>query len=214
MTNFTTPKLNEPQRKTVAIMALAELFGRQLSDPGARMFVAALHDIPANSVERACGEAARGSTRMPSPAELRELAGETRPDDRAAVAWTAVLKTISTVGGYRSVDFDDPLINATILSLGGWVALCEQTVREQDEFTRARFLKTYAAFSRTGVNGELAGRLPGISERHNATHGHTWDSTVKVATGLPWAGQETKRLGGDARKLGVPAAPRIEFKRP
>ena len=206
-------KLNDAQRKTVAIMALAELYGRHLSDPGARMFVAALQDIPADAVERACGEAARASVRMPVPAELRELAGETRLDDRAALAWTAVLKAVAAVGGYRSVDFDDPLINATILSLGGWVALCEQTAREQDEFTRARFLKTYAAFSRTGVNGELAGRLPGLSERHNATHGHARASVVKIATGLPWAGQEAKKLGAANRRPASPAIPRLELKK-
>jgi hypothetical protein len=54
---------------------------------------------------------------MPSPGELRELAGDVRPADRAVLAFQALKTACSRVGAFRSPDFDDPLINATVQSI-------------------------------------------------------------------------------------------------
>lgn len=205
---------SEYERKTAAILALGELFGKQLSEPAVRLYLAAIRDIPADGIEKAAAEATSTLKFFPAPSELRELAGDARPEDRAALAWEAVLRAIPSVGGYRSPDFDDPLINATVRSMGGWVALCDQTIEQQDRFTRAQFLKTYAGLARTGISDELGAPLIGIADKHNATHGmrHLHEAGVTVATGLPWAGKQVKRLGGD----GATASdrPRLELQRP
>lgn len=202
----------DQQRKALAVMALAEMFGKPLSEAGARMYVTALADVPADAVERTASQAATTCNRFPPPVELRELAGDARPEDRAALAWEVVLRAISEVGGYRSPDFDDPLINATIRSIGGWVPLCDQTIEQQDRFTRGLFLKTYAGLARTGISDELGGKLAGIFERENATHGFLVDSTAPVSTGLPWAGKPTKKLGNDGARQ--TDRPRLELRRP
>jgi hypothetical protein len=203
---------SELTRKMAAIMALGELFNKQFSEPATKLYIASLDGISAASIEKAARLAAATSKFMPSPSELRELAGEARPEDRAALAWEVVLRAISEIGGYKSPDFDDPYINGTIKILGGWVSLCDQKIDEQDRFTRANFCKTYAGLLRTGLSDELAAPLIGISEKHNATHRLGGPgSVVAVATGLPWAGAEPKRL--DQRKSVRQSAPRLELKK-
>lgn len=200
----------EQSRKMTAVLALGELFGRQLTEPAVRMYLASLRDIGAEAIERAAASAASSSKFFPTPVELRELSGDIRPEDRAALAWESVLRAVPGVGGYRSPDFDDPVINATVRSMGGWVALCDQTIEQQDRFTRAQFLKTYTGLTRTGISDELGAPLVGIAEKHNQTHRlDGYDASARVATGLPWAGKPVKRLG-DGRQ-GVPL---LELKKP
>lgn len=196
--------MTERQRKILAVMALAEVFGRNMTEAGAEMYVRALDGIEAAAVERAANDLARGSERMPTPKEIREGAGEARPEDRALLAWEVVLRAIQGIGAYRSPDFDDPYINGAIRILGGWVSLCDQTIEEQDRFTRANFQRTYCGLLRTGIGDELAAPLVGIADKHNGTHGLAalHDAGVKVKTGLPWAGQPVKRLGEG--RQGVP----------
>lgn len=202
------------QRKAIVIGALAELYGKALSQPGLILYVHALRDVPVERVEAAAAKAAEQCKFMPLPVELRELAGEARPEDRAQLAWAAFEQAVESVGGYRSPNFDDPLINATVRGLGGWQRCCELPTSEFDKWLRQDFLKTYTALTRTGVSDEAARPLVGYFERENATLGyHRPQDRVEVATGLPWAGKPVKRLG-DGATGGRPAAARIEFKKP
>lgn len=203
--------MTDDDKRKVAIIALAEMFRKQLSEPGLRLYAAAIADIPANIVETAVCESAKSCKFMPTPAELRELAGEARIDDRATLAWEAFSRAVASVGYYKSPDFDDPIINATVRTLGGWERWCSMPSDEFDKWGRQEFVKTYAVFSRTGVNGDVAAPLVGCFERENGLLGdHRQNERVPIATGLPWAGQPVKRLGGGKRS----DVPRIEFKRP
>ena len=93
--------------------------------------------------------------------------------------------------------------------------ICSKSTDEFDKWTRQDFLKTYTALSRTGVDGEMCAPLPGLSASGTVKRG---DGTLleyqprlyEVATGLPWAGEAPKRLGGDAKRQ----APRLELKKP
>lgn len=202
--------MTEQQRKALAIMALAEVFGRNMTEAGAKLFVAALDGIQAEAVERATRTLATSVRGMPSPVEVREACGESKPEDRAVLAWEVVIRAIVEVGGYRSPDFDDPVINGAIRILGGWPAICDQTIDEQDRFTRANFTKTYCTLLRTGISDELSAPLVGIADKHNATHRlEGYQGAVTVKTGLPWAGKPVKRLGEG--RQGVPL---LELKKP
>jgi hypothetical protein len=201
----------EMERFVALLSALAAAKGRNCDEAMLMGFEMGLDDIAIEGIEQAVRESLRDrNPHMPSPGELRELAGDARPEDRAALAWEVVLRCISGVGGYASPNFDDPLINATIRSIGGWTPLCDQTIDQQDRFTRAQFLKTYAGLARTGISDELAAPLIGIADKHNRTHGFLHDESAIVATGLPWAGKPTKRLGESTRTN----TPRLELKRP
>jgi len=132
---------------------------------------------------------------MPTVSELRALTGETTPEDRALLAWGAFEKAVVRVGYYRSPNFDDPLINATVRHLGGWTRVCELDGEEFDKWLRKDFLKTYEALSRTGVGDEQAAPLVGYAERQNRSLGYDRsEDRCDVRTGLPWAGEPPKRL--------------------
>jgi hypothetical protein len=212
---------SERQRITACVAALCEAFNRK---PTPATFVAydlGLEGIPVEAVESACCAAFRNpGAYMPTPGELRELCGETKSADRAILAFAALERAVSEVGYYKSPDFDDPLINATVRMLGGWERVCEMGAEEFDKWYRKEFEKTYTALMRTGVDGEATAPLVGCFEKTNRVLGYTQgevkalvghDNTTKVATGLPWAGQQPKRLGSAG---GPGAIPRIEFKRP
>lgn len=203
--------LNERQRKGLAVGALAEMFGRRLTDAALDMYVAALEGIPAEAIERAAQEMASTGDAFPPPARLREAAGDARPADRATLAFAALERAIGEVGYYKSPNFDDPLINATVRMLGGWERVCEMPGEEFDKWYRKEFERTYQTLSRTGVGDEAAAPLVGFHERTNLVGGHEVRSRETVATGLPWAGEQVKQLPAPKRR---PAdLPRLEFKR-
>jgi hypothetical protein len=116
--------------------------------------------IPVEQIERATMAALQRPDKwMPSPGELRELSGEVRPSDRAVMAFQALKTACSRVGAFRSPDFDDALINATVRNLGGWARACEMPVSEFDTWYRKDFCSVYEMFCRTGANDEQAAPL-------------------------------------------------------
>jgi len=204
---------NDRQRKTLAVVALAELLRHELSEAGVKMFIESIEDIPADRIEQAAMQWTQRSKFFPAPAELRELAGDgtTTYTDRALMAWQAFDKAVCEVGYYRSPDFDDPLINATVRNLGGWMRMCKLEGDEFDKWLRKDFLSVYASLCRVGVGEEQTAPLVGAHQRENRRLGYTKDDhAVTVATGLPWAGELPKRLPTGKRPVDIP---RLELKR-
>lgn len=187
---------SEDRRKSVAVAAMAEMYRRELTATGLKLYVAALGDVPAPDVEAAIVRAVAAEKWMPTPAELRELAGHANVADRAVHAFAALDRAVGSVGSYGSPDFDDPLINATVRMLGGWERACGLPAEEFDKWFRKDFLTTYETLARTGVNGDADRPLVGIHERTNRGLGYADGRccAVAVATGLPWASERPKRL--------------------
>lgn len=157
-----------------AITALAELFNRELSTITLRAYLAALADLSLEEVQRACLSAMQTRKFMPMPAELRELAGLEPPSVAAMRAWESARKTVRLYGAYRSPDFEDQVINATIRALGGWVEFCSMDPEQLDKFTRKDFEKIYAGFLQYGVSQDAGQPLAGIHAKQG------YDEAVKV----------------------------------
>lgn len=155
--------MNDQQRRARAFAILGEAFRQRVSETMLDAYELGLSDLSGSQVEQAVTAAIRGCKFCPTPAELRELAGEATAADRALLAWQSVERATS-IGSYRSVDFEDAIINAVIRTLGGWPALLARTPEEFDKWARKDFLETYRAFARTGVDGESCRPLPGLSE--------------------------------------------------
>ena len=86
----------------------------------------------------------------PTPAELRELVGDTSPDDAALLAWADLLASVR-IGPYATVQFRDPVITATIRSVwGNWPAVCDAFAdgQSQEKWIEQRFSKAYKANAR------------------------------------------------------------------
>lgn len=214
--------MNQDKRKAEAIASLGEVFKPALSDTAVQLYVAALQDLTADEVLRACACLLTTAKFRPTPSEIREAAGAggISNSDRATLAFAALEKAIRTVGYYRSPDFDDQLINATVRMLGGWERACEIPSEEFDKWYRKEFDRTYQTLLRTGVDGDATAPLVGYFERTNAVLGYTQsevkklaghDNTARVETGLPWVGQPVKQLPGPKDS---PSVPKITFQRP
>jgi hypothetical protein len=127
-----------------------------------------LQDVPLLQVQVAARRAMTESDFMPSPKKLRELAGVLNASGRAAKAFEAVADARIVRGPYASVNFSDPLVNATIRNLGGWVRCCDLADEEFEKWYRKDFEKIYTSFCRTGISEEAGRGLLGIHARNNS----------------------------------------------
>ena len=169
-------KTASPERKRVAlgvvtrfrnaIAGMALTFRRDVAEVLFDGYWMGLSDLPIEATEHAVQRAIRSCKFMPTVAELRELSGELTPEARALRAWDLFNRAVATHGIWRSVDFDDPVVNATVRSLGGWQATYE--VDDWDTFYRHRFLKTYQTLAVTGISASAALPLGGLSESQKA----------------------------------------------
>lgn len=76
---------------------------------------------------------------------VRQLSGTTT--DRAEAAWSKAMRAISSVGPWRDVVFDDPVIHAVIDALGGWPKVCSTTLDDLS-YLQHRFTTSYKALSK------------------------------------------------------------------
>lgn len=189
---------NDKGRFGMAIGALAEAYRQTITAATVRAYELGLDDLPIEAIEGAVRRALRQCKFMPAPIELRELSGEVNGSNRAVLAWGAFEQAVIVHGGYKSVCFDDPLINATVRNLGGWQRCCEMPADEFDKWLRKDFLKAYEAIEAAGVGPEGGYPLVGIIEQENGIRGQFHDSqkVIMVETGLP----------GSSRQLPAPKA--------
>jgi hypothetical protein len=103
--------------------------------------------------------------RMPKISNIVDILRGTG-SDRALAALMKVEKAMEEHGGYATVVFDDPVIHATIQSLGGWIKACRQT---EYEFTwwKKDFRERYEHFDQMGLSPEVPLRLAGIFDETN-----------------------------------------------
>lgn len=184
-----------------AVTMLAENFRQQVTKHTFDAYAVGLEGLTIKQIEAGVSRALRECKFMPSSAEIRQLSGELNGQDRAVKAWDAFEHAVIEQGGYRTVDFDDVVINATVRSLGGWEAVCTMPVKEFDTFLRQKFLTAYASHYASGVGEDEAAPLVGLFDRENARNGHEEQDVRMIITGLP-PSPRTARIAGVA-------APRI-----
>lgn len=99
-------------------------------------------------------------------------------------AWATVEATIRSVGAYRSVVFDDPLVHVVIIEMGGWVTLCRCSVDELP-FKAKDFERRYAAYRLRRDLPSFAACLVGESESENRLNGRNDYQVFPVLIGDP-----------------------------
>lgn len=168
-----------------ALAVLFEAFRATATEGTYRAYLLGLEDVPVPNLKRAVVDAIKTGKFCPTVAELRELAGVANGQQRAELAFAALDRAIANHGGYRSVSFDDPLINAVVRSLGGWTRVCDMHPEEFAKWYRKEFLATYERMSTLALNDDLIRPLPGIAPSAKIT---------PVRTGLPWAESQAPGL--------------------
>ena len=194
-----------PECIHAVVGVLAEAFRQKASRVTFAAYEIGLGDLPDKQVEIGAAMAIRECRYMPTVKELRELASGVRDADRPALAWDAVLKV--QFNPYWHMDFDDPVVNATIRNLGGWPSFVARfTDAEAEKWARKDFVETYARLLSSGVNGDACRPLPGLSQVQ-VVGGEKVDPIPKrITTGLPPSEQKP-------RLKHVPAA-LIELRKP
>lgn len=134
-----------------ALTALAELYGKSLSQGAIALWWQALERFDFEQVSkaiRAHTENAESGQFMPKPADLiRGLDGTVT--DRAGLAWGKAFEAITSVGAYTDVVFDDPAIHAVIEDLGGWPKFCRGEMKDLG-YLQHRFCESYRAYAGRG----------------------------------------------------------------
>lgn len=181
-----------------AVGVLGESFGRKITKVTIDAYVIGLEGMSVAMVQQATARALRSCKFFPSAFELRQLAGESSVSERALVAWTVVFGAMGSTGGYLSVDFDDPVINATIRSMGGWPKL-NDTQQAEMPFRQKDFERIYASLANVGITSDMARPLPGLIEVDNGSKGLPSPNQVRrIETGLPQHSKSVFRIGEGA----------------
>lgn len=151
------------------LLALAELYGRPVSDPVAGLWWDALKGYDIDAVETAFSRHLQSPDTgqfMPKPADIiRMLAGTSI--DAAMVAWTKVDRAVREIGPYASVTFDDPIVMRVLQEMGGWIQLGD---KRDDEwpFVGNEFRTRYQNYRSRGETPECPSRLLGLAEENGS----------------------------------------------
>jgi len=146
-----------------SMVGLAEVLGpKELSETILEIYWQVLKELTLDQFNRAVKVSATSSKFFPKPAELLAAIA---PDaaGQAVVAFDRAAAAMS-IGTYKTVCFDDPAINATIASLGGWIEFGQ---KEATEWLRKDFQKIYEVHYKRIRAGDFSGiptKLPGIIE--------------------------------------------------
>lgn len=132
----------------------------------------------------------------PKPADMVRVLQGTQTD-RALVAWGKAYEGIQRAGSYQSVVFDDPVIHAVIVDLGGWVTFCRSTHDELSHLQR-RFCHSYRAYARR-PDVAYPPKLIGESEASNAHLGRPVSAPLLLGDSA--ACIRVFKGGGDAARL-------------
>lgn len=201
----------------MAFAHLCVIFGKDCTPTLAEAYAEALRDMPTEPLLIAMKRATTSCTFFPKPVEIRQLAGERSPEDRAARAWEFVLRAVATVGVYKSPDFSDPLTNATIATLGGWVYMCDLEGEKFSKWFRMDFLKTYQRKMQFGLAKDEGGHLCGLHAVGNAHAGYNASKDPRIGGPVPVA-MDLPALPGvikpDPVKIGGKAQPMLTLKKP
>ncbi len=197
----------QDERFIFVMAALGEASNQGPGEFKIRIYAEALKEKSIDEIEHAAWGLIRSRTlaSFPKVGELLEFIGGGKSDDLAVIALDKVEKAMRTHGMYRSLVFDDPLIHATIYSMGGWPKICGMT-QDEWKWQRKDFEKIYKAFCTS--NPETPPRLSGIVEKEGGEFSIAYAGDKQKA--LEWSGRVVNKkalnskFGGIVKDLAMP----------
>lgn len=148
-----------------SLRALFGAFSAEATDDLLRGYAIGVGDLDPGELQSAVVSAIRECDHLPRPVELRKLAGaHFSREAQAMAAWGDILRAVP-LGAWKSVNFTDPRVNASVRVLGGWPAVVERFVgNEEEKWLRLEFIKTYLAIGNS-VGDEQCKPLMGLSQQ-------------------------------------------------
>lgn len=162
----------DKKRFAQLLVAISELFEKNLSTPVLNIYFKALEKFSIQQVENALQKVVVSCKFFPKPVEIIELIGEGPGllEDIAQVQADTVVNAIRRIGAYQTVRFNDPVTTAVIQNcFGGWIMMCAELVEEKELWLRKDFVKYYQSYSRQNIRSP--DKLIGIIEADNIVRG-------------------------------------------
>ena len=160
-----------PNDLSKLIFYVADYYKESLPEIVLNFWLNGLAKFPFEDIKAAFENWMMTSDRMPKISNIvKTLEGSI--EDRALAALLKVENAMEMHGSYATVVFDDPVIHATLQSLGGWINACRQT---EYEFTwwKKEFRERYQHFEQYGLAPDVSVRLSGIFDETNLPLGGT-----------------------------------------
>jgi len=160
------------------LTGLSDLYGAELSKVSITLYWEALKDHRIDLISVAASEHVKHSQWMPKPSQFLDVLtkSDMNPEERATLAWGCVSRAAKSIGGYACVNFDDPIINATIRNQGGWSRICTQPAEHFESFIRRQFIADYVVLCGASLSPEALLPLQGTFDK---------DNPRQIKTGLP-----------------------------
>ena len=163
----------DKKRFATVLTAVCDYYGKEMSKGVADLYWQELQQYDVEAVEKALWAHTQNPDSgqfMPKIADIvKMLQGSTQ--DSALQAWAKVDRAIRTVGTYRSVVFDDPLIHRVVTEMGGWIQFGNKN-EEEWPFVRNEFVNRYRGYRMRSEIPEYPPTLIGISEASNSKSGY------------------------------------------
>jgi len=115
------------------------------------------------------------SATFPLIVHFRESKNGMEIKEAAVMAIDLLCDGMGKYGFYESVDFNDPVLHAVIVSYGGWREICGWS-KDELSMRRSQMIETYRVFARNGRKYE--GYMIGESEARNIAGGY--DEWIKA----------------------------------
>lgn len=152
------------------LMAAGELYDKKVSPTLLDMYWQSLTNITLDQfihgLNRHAVDPKHGAF-WPKPADIvRGIeADQTSIDDRAQLAWSVIVGSISRIGGNRSLQVEDRQAMAVVEAMGGWMSIC-MTYTDKLDWKRKEFMSIYRTYEKTPID-QLPANLPGREEIEN-----------------------------------------------
>lgn len=174
--------MTQPDLEEFALMlgAVYEFYSKTPSASALEIWWAALKPFDLAAVRRALGQHALNPDRgqfIPKPADVVLMLGGSTLDS-GLVAWSKFEQALHSIGPYRSVVFDDPIIHRVVEDMGGWTALARCSGKDWP-FKQNEFVNRYRSFRMRGETPAYPPKLVGISEAENSVNGWAGDERAK-----------------------------------
>lgn len=174
--------MNPRDREAFAklMVGVAELYGKPISPELISIYWDGLSEHELDEVRLALNLHMRNPDTgqfMPKPADvIRFLTGNTLT--QAMRAWQKVDQAVRHVGGYQTVVFDDPIIHAVIVDMGGWMGF-GQTPEDEWHFKARDFERRYQSY-KLKPPADYPRKLIGIFEAENGPRGFVSDGPMLI----------------------------------
>lgn len=157
--------MSEAEALISMLDTVGKIFRTEITKEEFKFWILSLDSYPFDDVRKAIIRYSHEGKKMPIPSDIVKIINGSE-EDRSLSALMKVEHAMRTHSGYDTVIFDDPIIHAVIIELGGWIRLGRLTENELI-WWKKDFEERYRHHLRMGIQQEVPSKLLGIFDQAN-----------------------------------------------